>query len=183
MVSFIEIKELTKRFGKNKVLSGVSLNLDKGDIMGIVGKSGCGKSTLLKILVGYHSADSGQILFEGNDVTRRSRRIRSLVGYTTQDNSFYEKLTVYENMVYYANLYGFSAEDKKGYLNGILTSVGLHGSKNTLAGDISGGMKRRLDFAISLIHNPHLLILDEPTTGLDFLLIEQFWRAIMTRQS
>ncbi len=171
MASFIEVNDLKKSFGDKHVLRGITFSLEKGDIIGLIGMSGCGKSTLLKILVGYYKADSGEIKLDGKIV----KDIKRAVGYTTQENSFYDKLSVYENMAYYGNLYGFKPEDKKLHIHEILESVGLWDAKDKLAEDLSGGMKRRLDFALSLVHDPELIILDEPTTGLDPLLIEQFW--------
>ncbi len=170
----IEFKEVSKRFGKNTVLDMLDLNIAKGEIYGLVGPSGCGKSTLMKILLGIYSPDSGQILINGEDVSKDRKRIRKLVGYTTQENSFYEKLTVLENMKYYADLYGTSRK----HLEDLLKDVQLLKARNTLAGSISGGMKRRLDFAISLIHDPEILVLDEPTTGLDPILVKQFWEIV-----
>lgn len=174
----LSIQGVSKSFGSNQVLNKLDLDAKGKDIIGLIGKSGCGKSTLLKILVGYHKPDAGQILLNNKNISEDIMQLRRTVGYTTQENSFYEKLSVVENMNYYANLYQIPEKTKKQRINHLLTQVGLIKHKDTLAGNISGGMKRRLDFAISLIHNPSILILDEPTAGLDPLLIEQFWRLV-----
>lgn len=179
MDSLLQINNLNKSFKDKKVLQSLSLKLRQGDILGLIGKSGCGKSTLFKILVGYYRADAGKIFYKGREITKFPDAIKKIVGYTTQENSFYEKLTVYENMEYYANLFNVSADNLKEHICSILDSVQLLDAKDRLAENISGGMKRRLDFAISLIHNPEILILDEPTTGLDPLLIDQFWGIVM----
>ena len=171
----LKIQGVSKSFGQNQVLKDINLEAKAGDIIGLIGKSGCGKSTLLKILVGYHRADSGQILINGKNISEDLLKLRRTVGYTTQENSFYEKLDVIENMRYYANLYQIPLKARDARINHLLNRVGLLKNKNTLAENISGGMKRRLDFAISLLHNPNILVLDEPTAGLDPLLIEQFW--------
>ena len=173
-MSLLETKNITKSFGKKKVLKGVNLTINQGDIVGLIGKSGCGKSTLIKILVGFLKANKGTIIFKDEDVTRKSWNLRKIVGYTTQENSFYERLTVEENMRYYAGLYSVKKPDIKK----ILESVQLWTARKTLAVSISGGMKRRLDFAISLVHDPEFIILDEPTTGLDPLLVKQFWKIV-----
>lgn len=178
MKPLLSIQNIHKSFKDKHVLKGVDLELYPGEILGLIGRSGCGKSTLIKILVGYYEADSGKIEFVGKDITKRFDIVKSLVGYTTQENSFYEKLTVYENMYYYSNLYNVPLRERKKRIHALLESVKLNQSKNVLSGDISGGMKRRLDFAISLLHNPELVILDEPTTGLDPVLVDNFWKIV-----
>lgn len=175
----IKCEGITKSFGDNKVLSGVDLSLKDGEIFGLIGQSGCGKSTFLKIILGILSPDSGRIVYKDQDITHDPLKIRRIIGYTTQENSFYEKLTIFENMKYYANLYNLKYPKIEMHIHKILKSVGLLGSKNTLAQSISGGMKRRLDFAISILHDPELLVLDEPTTGLDPLLVQQFWDVVV----
>jgi ABC-2 type transport system ATP-binding protein len=174
----LSIKKIAKSFGTKKVLDNLSLDVYEGEILGLIGRSGCGKSTLIKILVGYYNPDSGNILFKGKDITSDFNEVKCIVGYTTQDNSFYAMLTIYENMKYYANLYDIPLKKRKERINGLLKAVNLYSSRDTLAVDISGGMKRRLDFAISLLHNPKLVILDEPTTGLDPVLVENFWKIV-----
>ncbi|MBN1502180.1 ABC transporter ATP-binding protein [Candidatus Woesearchaeota archaeon] len=184
MVPLIQFKKVCKSFGDKEIIKNLSLDLFPGEIFGLVGTSGCGKSTLMKLLLGVYPPDSGNILINGEDISNNLTRIRKLVGYTTQENSFYDKLTIYENLKYYANLYNLKQGDEfHQHLNALLHSVGLLEHKNAIAGRISGGMKRRLDFAISLIHNPKILILDEPTTGLDPLLVKQFWEIVKKTKS
>ncbi|MBT3463490.1 ABC transporter ATP-binding protein [archaeon] len=177
--SIIEISGISKSFGKNKVLNNLDLKINEGEILGLIGKSGCGKSTLMKILLGVYKGDKGNITIDGN---KNPQNIRHYIGYTTQENSFYDKLTIFENMKYYANLYSLGKKQLPNGLNEhidkILDSVGLLKSKDTISARISGGMKRRLDFAISLIHDPKILILDEPTTGLDPILVKGFWNIV-----
>ncbi|MBN2368184.1 ABC transporter ATP-binding protein [Candidatus Woesearchaeota archaeon] len=180
MQPVIEFCDISKSFGKKRVLNKIDLKIYHGDIFGLLGGSGSGKSTLTNILLGICKPDSGKVLFNGVDITGDSYILRKIVGLTTQENSFYDKLTVYENMMYYSNLYRVKKPRKelKKHIDSILSSVALSSSKNTLAESLSGGMKRRLDFAISIVHNPELLILDEPTTGLDPLLVKQFWDVV-----
>jgi len=178
MAVLLEIKRVKKSFKKNEVLTSINLKAKQRDIIGLVGKSGCGKSTLLKILVGYYKPDAGKIVLNNKNISEDLVGLRNKVGYTTQENSFYEKLNVYENMRYYANLYGLKRKERNIRIRELLEKVGLWRHRKTLAGNISGGMKRRLDFAISLLHNPSILILDEPTAGLDPLLIDQFWKIV-----
>lgn len=178
MAIVIKISGVSKSFRGKPVLQGIDLEAKSGDIIGLVGKSGCGKSTLLKVLVGHYKPDKGSIFLGQQDVLKDAMAIRRMVGYTTQENSFYEKLSVAENMLYYSLLYGMPLRTNGKNINNILAQVGLLDHKNTLSENISGGMKRRLDFAISLIHDPSILILDEPTAGLDPLLIDQFWKIV-----
>ncbi len=178
MGPLLRLSGISKSFGRKKVLDNLSLDINEGELLGIIGKSGCGKSTLIKILVGYHKAESGRIILNGKEVSKNYREVRRLVGYTTQENSFYEKLSIEENMRYYANLYDLNKMQAKARISRLLKEVKLDAHKETLAGDISGGMKRRLDFAISLLHEPKLVILDEPTTGLDPILVDNFWEII-----
>lgn len=175
---FISFKNIEKSFGDAKVIKNLSLDVYENETLGLIGRSGSGKSTLLKILIGVYDITSGTIIYKGQDITKDKSAIRKIVGLTTQENSFYDKLTILENMNYYAGLYSIKKSEAKKRIASILHDVGLFDKKNLLSGDISGGMKRRLDFAISLIHDPELLILDEPTTGLDPILVEQFWNVV-----
>lgn len=174
----LSVKNIKKSFSGKTILKDISLSAKELEIIGLIGKSGCGKSTFLKILVGYHKADSGSIEFNGKDVSRNPMILKKIVGYTTQENSFYEKLSVIENMRYYSNIYDVQKDVRESRIKELLTDVGLYEHRDKMAENISGGMKRRLDFAISLVHDPKILILDEPTTGLDPLLIDQFWNIV-----
>lgn len=178
MGTLITFQDISKSFGTNKVIRNLTLRIHKNEIFGIIGRSGAGKSTLLKMLIGFYPVDSGQILFHGKNITNKSHIIRRVVGFCTQENSFYPELTVRENLSYYGRLYGLSGKELASRSRELLRLVEIHGSTHVLARDLSGGMKRRLDFAISLIHYPEILILDEPTTGLDPVTEKQIWDLI-----
>lgn len=180
MNPLLRLDHISKTFGDKKILDDLSLSLYPGEIVGLIGKSGSGKSTLIKIIVGYYAPDKGSLAFDNQEVTKKTNELRSKVGYTTQENSFYEKLTIEENMNYYATLYRVPKTKRKTRITYLLDAIELTQSKNVLAGNISGGMKRRLDFAISLLHQPRIVILDEPTTGLDPILVRKFWTIVTT---
>ena len=175
---FLVFENISKSFGTKKVIKNLTLSIHHHEIFGIIGKSGAGKSTLLKLLIGFFHVDSGKILFQGKDITNNAAFIKQLVGFCTQENSFYPELTVQENLYYYGRLYGLDNKDLRKREQELLGVVGLGHHKDVVAGDLSGGMKRRLDFAISLVHYPPLLILDEPTTGLDPITEKTIWELI-----
>lgn len=165
-----------------KVLHGLQLEVEENEVFGLIGKSGCGKSTLLKILLGYYLPDSGRIFYQGMDITGKPSLLKTLVGYCTQENSFYVELTVEENMRYFARMYGWKKTEMNLRMKSILDLVGLSMAKQKLATNLSGGMKRRLDFALAMIHDPKILVLDEPTTGLDHILQEKIFQLIQDIQ-
>jgi ABC-2 type transport system ATP-binding protein len=173
-MALISFKHVSKRFGDKVVLKNITFSVQKGECIALLGRSGCGKSTLLKILLGLYRADSGTITFENEPIDNKALRL--LTGYASQENSFYDTLTVKENIFYYAARQLASIDDRRAHE--LAASVRLEHAMGTLAGQLSGGMKRRLDFALSLIHDPMILILDEPTTGLDPLLVESFWHLV-----
>ncbi len=178
MEPLIAFQTITKRFGDKVVIRDLTLPIHKNEIFGVIGKSGAGKSTLLKMLIGFYSVDQGTILYRGKNITNNSAYMKKLVGYCTQENSFYPELTIHENIEYYGRLYGLSKKDLLAREEEVLSLVGLSLSKHAVATTLSGGMKRRLDFGISLLHQPSLLILDEPTTGLDPITEKQIWELI-----
>jgi ABC-2 type transport system ATP-binding protein len=167
VLPLIQVKGITKSFGSNIVLQNCDLNIDESEILLLLGKSGCGKSTFLKVLLGLYKPERGEIIYKGKHLRNNIDSIRKKIGYVSQENSFYEKLSVIENMYFYSKLYGIPDNVARSKVIDLLNLVRLFPYANTLAEKISGGMKRRLEFAISLINNPEILILDEPFAGLD----------------
>ncbi|MFT4312569.1 MAG: ABC transporter ATP-binding protein [Candidatus Woesearchaeota archaeon] len=178
MDPLVEFQNITKRFKDEVVLNNVQLQIFPDEIFGIIGRSGSGKTTLTRILLGFYPPDEGKLIYRGEDITTHTNKIRRIVGLTTQENSFYPRLTAKENLMYYGRIYDLKKETLETRVPLLLRLMNLVGHENVLAEDLSGGMKRRLDFAISLIHDPDLLILDEPTTGLDPVLTEDIWDII-----
>lgn len=192
-LAVIALKGVAKSFRKQEVLKDISFEVKRGEIFGIVGSSGSGKSTLLKIITGNMLPDKGEVLFEPKDLAGYSllepsahlqsiyknlNALKRTVGYSAQNPSFYEKLTCLENIDFFGSLYKLPSEILKINSKILLKLVGLDSWKKKLAGDLSGGMKKRLDLACSLVHDPKILVLDEPTADLDFLLREQMWSLI-----
>ena len=167
---FIEFQNIKKKFGKNEVLKGVNLEIPYGERFGIIGVSGSGKSTLLNILIGFLRANTGSIYYNLRDIVREKKAIRRTFGFAAQDGSFYKELTVIENLNYFGTLYSMSRTDIKKRSIGLLTLVGLSDAKETLGKNLSRGMQKRLDIACAMIHEPKVLILDEPTEDLDPML-------------
>ena len=167
MPTLIQIKDLTKKFGDNTVLDNINLEIPEGKIFGIIGINGSGKTTLLRILIGFYNIDKGKIIFKNKDVTKNIGEVRKIFGFATQNNCFYDKLSVKENLEYFGSLYGLSENIIQENISRILPLVELEQEKDKLAEKLSTGMQRRLDLACSLVHYPKVLILDEPTEDLD----------------
>lgn len=170
--------DVKKSFGAKNVLNGISVDIYPGEIFGLIGVSGAGKSTLLRSLIGFLRPDSGKILFHGKDVGKNLGLMKMKMGFATQDGCFYERLTVMENLVYFGRMYGLSKKEIVRRAHIILDLVHLSADKNTLVKNLSGGMKRRIDISCALIHDPEVLILDEPTEGLDPILRSSLWKLI-----
>ena len=168
----VRIHHLQKRFGDNKVLKNVSFSVQKGAIHGLIGLSGAGKTTLLRCLVGFYKPDGGKILIEDQDA---SNVLSTRIGFTTQDNCFYADLSLWENILYFGNLYDVNKKSLKVRAQSLLKLVELQDAIDTKAKNLSGGMKRRFDLVLSLLHEPDILILDEPATGLDPMLRKKIW--------
>ncbi len=163
----LEIDSVRKRYGSTIALNGVSLTVRAGELFGLLGPNGAGKTTLLSIASGLLDADSGTVKLVGRTFNRNERELRRLVGIGTQDLAVYPDLTARENVLFFGNLYGLDRGVLKNRAEELLTAVGLHDRADHRAGTFSGGMKRRLNLAVAVVHSPKLLLLDEPTTGVD----------------
>jgi ABC-2 type transport system ATP-binding protein len=170
----IETQELTKKFGEEIAVQSLNMQVPRGTIFGFIGPSGCGKTTTVRLLTGIHKPTSGTLTVFGKNPADFSKSDREKIGYLIQQFVLYPELTVWENLNFAASFYGVSLF-RRGRLNKLLDFVELTNDKGKLAGALSGGMKRRLSLAATLVHNPELLFLDEPTTGIDPILRRKFW--------
>jgi len=182
-----EVKHVSKSFKENHVLKDVSFNVEQGEILGLIGASGSGKTTLLNLMVGFLRPDKGAVYYthypaNGQsavfNVLEKPLLVNKSYGFAAQMPSFYESLTVRENLEYFGRMYGLGSKALKANVDVLLRLMGLKGSQFVISKNLSGGMKRRLDIACAMIHNPAVLILDEPTADLDPVLRNQIWEVI-----
>lgn len=169
----IRVCKVNKSYKKQHVLKDISFEVKNGEIFGLLGPSGAGKTTLIRLMMGMESLDSGSIEIMENIVP--NIKIIEKIGYTAQADALYTDLTCEENMKFYCQLYKVPKKIWKERINECLSVVNLQDDGKKIVSKFSGGMKRRLSLAISLIHKPTLLILDEPTVGMDPLLRKQIW--------
>ncbi len=167
MTPFLQATDLRKRYGHATALNGVNLAIERGELFGLVGPNGAGKTTLLSILGGLIHADSGEVVIDGQPFHRSDRNARRRIGLGTQDLAVYPELTSRENLLFFGRLYELDTLTLKGRIDDLLTAVGLSDRADDRVGGYSGGMKRRLNLAVAVVHEPDLLFLDEPTTGVD----------------
>ena len=180
MERLIKIEKLSKSFGEQKVLDKIDFNLESGEIVGLIGPSGSGKSTLIKTMLGMEKADEGEALVL--DYKMPKREILSNIGYMAQSDALYEMLTGYENLEFFGKMKGVPSDKLKKEIEYIAEIVDLTNDLKKLVSKYSGGMKRRLSLAIALIGSPELLILDEPTVGIDPSLRKNIWKELFKQR-
>jgi len=172
----IDVRGLTKRFGARTVVDDVAIQVRRGEICGFLGPNGSGKTTTIRMLCGLLEPDAGEGQCLGHDIRREARRIKRRVGYMTQRFGLYEDLTIEENLDFVARAYGMPA--RREVVRGALERLGLVERRQQLAGSLSGGWKQRLALAACMLHQPELLLLDEPTAGVDPKARRDFWQQI-----
>lgn len=175
----IEAVDLHKSFGEKKAVDGISLRLAGGEIFGLVGADGAGKTTTLRLLVGALRPDAGMARICGYDMANQVEQGRAQLGYLSQRFSLYEDLTVLENIRFFAEVRGLTTREWLPRSLEILEFVGLADFKDRRAGQLSGGMKQKLGLASALVHKPRVLLLDEPTTGVDPVTRQDFWQLLI----
>ena len=172
----IDVHGMTKRFGELTAVNHIDLQVRKGEICGFLGPNGSGKTTFIRMLCGLLRADEGNGTCLGHNVITESETIKRQVGYMTQSFSFYEDLTIYENLDFVARMY--STKNRREIVSASVERLGLKERQHQLARELSGGWKQRLALAACLIHDPKLLLLDEPTAGVDPQARRDFWGEI-----
>jgi ABC-2 type transport system ATP-binding protein len=178
--TIIETRSLSRRFGSLMAVRDVSLKVTRGEIFGVLGPNGAGKSTTIRMLCGILDPSGGSGTVVGYDIATQAERIKERIGYMTQRFSLYEDLSVYENLWFYAGIYGVPRSRRRARVEQVLERSGLGARRKQIAGTLSGGWKQRVALASATIHEPPLLFLDEPTAGVDPVSRREFWEQIHT---
>jgi ABC-2 type transport system ATP-binding protein len=169
---------LTKMFGDFTAVNAITFNVEKGEIFGFLGANGAGKTTAMKMLIGISNPTSGKANVAGFDVFTHTEDIKKNIGYMSQKFALYDDLTVKENITFFAGIYGLSKNEIKEKRAILIKELGLENVTNKLVGSLPLGWKQKLSFSVSLIHNPKIVFLDEPTGGVDPITRRQFWELI-----
>ncbi len=165
----IEVRDVNKNYKGRKALKNISFDVGKGEVLGIIGPNGAGKTTLISLLATINKPESGKIHIFGEDILKNPEKVRANLGYVPQETALYPMLTAYENLDFWGGIYGVDNKLKKEKIDRTLQLLRLEDRKNDKVKTFSGGMKKRLNIAASLLHDPELLIMDEPTAGVDIL--------------
>ena len=179
MAAMIEARELHKSFGPTHAVDGVTIEVQAGEAYGLVGPDGAGKTTTMRLLVGASRLDSGTVEVAGYDMATQTEEARARIGYLAQRFSLYGDLTVMENLRFFAEMHGIPNASWKPRTQEMLDFVGLAEFADRLADQLSGGMKQKLGLATALVHRPQVLLLDEPTGGVDPVTRQDFWQLII----
>lgn len=179
----IIIDQLTKKFGSFTAVDKVSLRIQKGEIFGLLGANGAGKTTLIKILTGLSGASSGKATVAGFDILHQVEKVKMNIGYMSQKFSLYEDLTVTENIQLFGGIYGVSSGFIKTKTTQVLDQLGLQDSAKKLVKSLPLGWRQKLAFSVAIFHEPKIVFLDEPTSGVDPITRRQFWEMIYAAAS
>ncbi|MBN2041310.1 MAG: ABC transporter ATP-binding protein [Spirochaetes bacterium] len=174
----VEVQNLTKQFGKFTAVDNISFDVKQGEIFGFLGPNGAGKSTTIRMLCGILMPTSGVGRVSGNDIITEQSRIKNNIGYMSQRFSLYSDLTVMENLELFGSIYGLEGNQLKKRIEYALDIAEIGKRKDTIVGTLPGGVKQRLALGASILHNPEILFLDEPTSGVDPIMRRNFWDLI-----
>lgn len=177
----VTLKNITKNYGKNKAINNISFEVEKGELFGLIGPDGAGKTTIFRILTSLILPDSGEAFMDGIDVIYDYKKIRQIIGYMPGKFSLYQDLTVEENLNFFASVFGVTVNHNYELIKDIFDQIAPF--KKRLSGKLSGGMKQKLALSCALIHKPKVLILDEPTTGVDAVSRKEFWEMLQQLKS
>lgn len=177
-MDIIQTKHLTKSFDNVKAVDNLDLNIEEGEIFGLVGPDGAGKTTTIRLLTTIMNPTSGKGLVIGKDIVKDAEEIKESIGYMSQRFGLYPDLTVMENLLFYADIYGVPTKERPEKIEKLLAFSNLTPFQKRLANNLSGGMKQKLGLACALIHTPKILFLDEPTGGVDPVSRRDFWRIL-----
>jgi ABC-2 type transport system ATP-binding protein len=179
----IEVESLVKRYGEITAVDDVSFSVEEGETFGLLGPNGAGKTTLMEILCGLRKFDAGKVTVRGSDLVKDSYKVRGSIGFCPQETLLYDLLSVRENFAFSASLYSLSSKKFKERVEFSSRVLGVGEFLNRRVGQLSGGMKRRANLASSIIHDPPIIILDEPTVGFDPTIKREFWELIKNLKS
>lgn len=182
-MELLKVNGLQKKYGEKTILDGINFSLNEGDVLGFLGPNGAGKSTTIRILTGIETADGGVIHFDGKPITNHSVRIKKQMGVVPQDIAIYSDMPAYDNVKFFCSLYGYRGAEREKRVQEALEFVALWDRRKDRPHEFSGGMKRRLNIACSITHSPKLLIMDEPTVGIDPQSRNYIMQAIKTLNS
>ncbi len=172
----VTLERVTKRYGTVQALTDLSLSIAPGELFGLIGPDGAGKTTTIRLMCGLLRGDAGVVRVLGLDPVREHRRLTAAIGYLSQRFSLYTDLSIDENLAFFAEIHG--VQDYAAARDRLLAMTGLTPFRGRLAGQLSGGMKQKLALACTLIHQPSIIVLDEPTTGVDPLSRREFWKLL-----
>lgn len=174
----IEVKELTKKFGSFTAVDKISFNVEQGEILGFLGANGAGKSTAIRMMTGILEPTSGDALVGGFSIMKEPDKVKTQIGYMSQKFSLYNDLTVEENIRFFAGVYGLTGQKFSDRKKWVLKVANLEGKEKLLTGSLPGGIKQRLALGTAVIHEPKIVFLDEPTSGVDPISRRNFWDLI-----
>ena len=163
----LKVKNLEKNYEEKKVVDNISFEVNNGEVIGLLGANGAGKSTTIKMITGILEKDSGEVIYSDNNISNNYREYQREIGVVPQEIAVYADMSAYDNVKFFCSLYGFKKKELEKRVEEALKFVGLWERRKEAAKNYSGGMKRRLNIACSISHSPKLLIMDEPTVGID----------------
>lgn len=176
--SIIQVENLTKMFGDFTAVDNISFQVGKGEVFGFLGANGAGKTTAMKMLIGISKPTSGQAQVAGFDVKSQAEKVKKSIGYMSQRFSLYNDLTIRENITFFGGIYGLKKTEIKTKSENLIDELNLHEEVDKLVGSLPLGWKQKVAFSVSLLHNPQVIFLDEPTGGVDPITRRQFWEMI-----